>query len=958
MHYNINGLKNKTHVFEYEIKDFENLQYLCITEHHLPYGDYSNFAISEYKMCSIFARQHKKCGGALIMSNKDCLERSDIIKLSVEGHFECCAVDTSIADKNCTIVCVYRPPSGDIKMFFKLFEKVGNMIKKSKREPIFCGDFNINLFEKKVNTHDFEEIMSLSNLYPLFNQATRICDTTSTLIDNVIVSENIKELVSSIQNVDIVKLSDHKAQFVHFDVCKKEVVKIKRKVRIYSKKNCAKFEKLIQSEKWDKVKTKNLGNDKFNEFHDKFTSIFESSFPLISKTYTDVPIKCSNWKTPGLRISKRKLYLLDKLRKINPDTYSKQYVKRYKKIYYRLVELSKQICNSNKVLNSDDKGKTMWQILNSRKGSKSHKKNKGLNLKIDGDLVKDPQKIADAFSNYFEKSVDDIKDSIGDAIHDKDPLSNIAPIEEVMFLNSVTEKDVKNAISKLKNKRSFGFDGIPDFLIKQCGDGISEILAHIINTCFQQATFPSKLRQSIVRPVYKKGPKDDITNYRPVSLLSVFSKIFEKIFLYRLLHFLKSNNILSKFQHGFRAGLCTETAIFNLVNGILEDIDKKRKSCGIFVDLSKAFDCIVHDILYSKCHRYGIQGSCLQWIKSYLSGRSQCTEITGWDEQGNEIKSSSHNKPLKYGVPQGSILGPVLFLIYINDLPDYCLDNEAQPTLYADDSNVHISATDNEELIVKAADGISFLESWFSMNGLVMNRKKTEIVPFRTIQTTDYLKENIIFENDTFELSDSIKFLGVVIDPCFRWCDHVLYLRKRLASVIFAINELKSVVDLHALKALYYANFNSLISYGVIFWGDSIDSNKIFVLQKRVLRSMLKLRYHEHCRDYFQLHEILPLPCLYILECVTFVKKYYLDFFPDITVSHPYNTRNKNKELPMPKTRLKLVDKGPMCKCILLYNKLPCDIKLILKISTFRIEVKSFLLQHCFYSVQEYLTLN
>ena len=120
-----------------------------------------------------------------------------------------------------------------------------------------------------------------------------------------------------------------------------------------------------------------------------------------------------------------------------------------------------------------------------------------------------------------------------------------------------------------------------------------------------------------------------------------------------------------------------------------------------------------------------------------------------------------------------------MFLIYVNDLPDYCLDNEAQPTLYADDSYVHISATDNEELIVKAADGISFLESWFSMNGLVMNRKKIEIVPFRTIQTTDYLKENIMFENDSFELSDSIKFLGVVIDPRFWWCDHILYLRKK-----------------------------------------------------------------------------------------------------------------------------------------------------------------------------------
>ena len=163
---------------------------------------------------------------------------------------------------------------------------------------------------------------------------------------------------------------------------------------------------------------------------------------------------------------------------------------------------------------------------------------------------------------------------------------------------------------------------------------------------------------------------------------------------------------------------------------------------------------------------------------------------------------------------------------------------------------------------------------------------------------------------------------------------------------------------MQAIKALYYANFNSLIRYGVIFWGDSVDSNKIFILQKRVLRTMLKLRYYEHCREYFQIHEILPLPCLYILECVTFVQKYYHDFFPDNVVSHSCNTRNKNKDIPLPKTRLKLVDNGPLSKCLLLYNKLPSNVKFIRQISFFRNEVKSILLCHCFYSVQEYLLLN
>ena len=196
--------------------------------------------------------------------------------------------------------------------------------------------------------------------------------------------------------------------------------------------------------------------------------------------------------------------------------------------------------------------------------------------------------------------------------------------------------------------------------------------------------------------------------------------------------------------------------------------------------------------------------------------------------------------------------------------------------------------------------------------------------------------------------------MGVFIDSNFRWCKHIHYIRQRLASAVFAINELKSVISLEALKILYYANVHSIINYGIIFWGDSIDSNKIFVLQKRALLCMLKLQYLEHCREYFKLHDILPLPCVYIYECVSFVKRHYTELFYK-EPKNPYDTRNKGKFISLPKTRLKLVDKGPYCKCITIFNNLPEHIKILSDVLVFRREVKKFLLQHCFYSVQEYL---
>ena len=158
------------------------------------------------------------------------------------------------------------------------------------------------------------------------------------------------------------------------------------------------------------------------------------------------------------------------------------------------------------------------------------------------------------------------------------------------------------------------------------------------------------------------------------------------------------------------------------------------------------------------------------------------------------------------------------------------------------------------------SDSIQLLESWFAKNGLEMNRKKTEIISFQPIQNTTYLRNDIEIDNDKFELSDCTKFLGVYIDSNFRFCQHINYLRKKLSSVIFAINELKFVLDEKALKMVYYANFHSLISYGGIFWVDTINSKKFFVLQKKALRLMLKLHYLEHCKKYFKMHDILPLP--------------------------------------------------------------------------------------------------
>jgi hypothetical protein len=478
-------------------------------------------------------------------------------------------------------------------------------------------------------------------------------------------------------------------------------------------------------------------------------------------------------------------------------------------------------------------------------------------------------------------------------------------------------------------------------MLKVSAPYICSPLNYICNKSISSGSFPSRLKYSIVKQLFKKGDRDNMANYRPISLLTSFSKIFEKLIYERLLQHIKINNILSEEQFGFRPSTSTDKASYKLINEILNAMNERKMVGGIFCDLQKAFDCVNHNILISKLEFYGIAGKTLKLINSYLEGRYQNVVL-----DGNLSDSTSRWGLVRHGVPQGSILGPLLFLLYINDLPKIVKD-KSEVVLYADDTSIIITNFNLTNITNTANKILQNIDQWFTSNLLSLNADKTHYMQFVT-KTSCLTDLHVMCKNKEIENTDGTKFLGLTLDNTFTWKKHIDSIVPRLSSACFAVRAVKPILSQESLKMVYFSYFHSIMSYGLIFWGSSCHSNIVFKLQKRAIRIMMGIKDRESCREYFRKLKILPLQSQYIYSLLLFVVNNRQHFITNADV-HSVNTRN-NLDF-----HLLVYQKGVHYNGVRLFNILPSSIKqLTHDPKRFLTVLKGLLYAHSFYSIDEY----
>jgi hypothetical protein len=369
-----------------------------------------------------------------------------------------------------------------------------------------------------------------------------------------------------------------------------------------------------------------------------------------------------------------------------------------------------------------------------------------------------------------------------------------------------TTKEIEKIIKSLKTKNAQGYDEISVKILKWSAPFISSPLTYICNKSLETGCFPSRLKYSTVKPIFKTGDKHDIANFRPISLLISFSNIFEKIIATRIQEHIVQNQIVANEQYGFRSSVSTDNASYTLMHEILSAMNNKLIVGGIFCDLSKAFDCVNHRILLSKLECYGTRGTFRALIDSYLKERYQRVAI----QDKNNINYSNWEL-VKHGVPQGSILGPLLFLLYINDLPTVTAKN-AKLVLYADDTSLIITSSSPAEFITKLNSVLADVHEWFKSNLLSLNFNKTTYLQFLT-KNSQKLDSHITLMNSQITNSAITKFLGLTIEETLSWKCHTNHLLSRLSSACYAIRVITPLITEDTLRMIYHSYVHSLITW-------------------------------------------------------------------------------------------------------------------------------------------------
>lgn len=886
---------------------------------------------------------NNKAGGVAVYI-KSCI--SAVLRTecySMSNYFETLCLDVTINNSTYFLLCIYRHPNTPVEPFIDYISQTLSKIPPT-RKSFIIGDINLDLarYDSDLYTKLYVDELCSKSYLPLVFLPTRITTTTATIIDHVFTNYNpVKEIKTGIVATDI---SDHLSNFIFLTKESFTPTPNDRPfIRIYSQKNINNFISKLTQTQWLDVLNENCPNAAYNKFYNLFTDAFSSSFPLVKAS-----IKwCKNkrWVSGALRKSIHTKSLLYKKWIQNKNTENETTYKNYQKILKQLLEKAKNTYFNSLFNHNNHNIKALWTNIQQVFSTKTSKSGSRVDKIVHNNIsYTDNKNISNIFAEYFS--------TIGPKLAEKfdTELDNFKkylpqPSLQSAYFPSIAQQEVYKEIITLKDIKTCGPDNINPFSVKLARDYITVPLTHIYNLSLSLGIFPERLKISKTVPIFKKGNKEQCNNYRPIAISSIFSKVFEKLLHSRFSSYLNKFKIIYDYQFGFRKNHSTTSALLEVTNMINTNATKNY-TIGIFLDLQKAFDTVNHKILLTKLENLGIRGNILKLIESFLHERQIYTNI-------NETKSNKFS--ISCGLPQGTVLSPLLFLLYVNDIHKATPDNQIR--LFADDSNIFIIDTTLERVYTRANQALINITEWLQANKLSLNVEKTNYMLFKpTDQANEYINTHnltLSIDNKNIERTDSVRYLGVLISENLTWNQYINEIKNYVNSYSGIIYKYRKNLSNVTAKNIYFSYIHSKVNYGLELYGTSPKYilHPLEISCNRILRYLQGQPRLYPSINLYKNYNTLPIYSQFNFLLLTLMFKYIhqKEFVPpaikvilqqnkDI---HKYNTRN---QLDFNHNHYHRFQKDPLILASHLWNKLPPTLKTAQSIHIFKRGLKPHIL--------------